>query len=120
MEAVHFVQDLATGVKLALVSAHTLDRRERGHDLLAAERVVARKRPGAASGACRTQPPAPGASALVAVDPGQLDLRMAGEGRDHFLGLEAVVARDRFSDGVGGHLRGSNGGTPPARLKGAG
>jgi hypothetical protein len=28
MEAVHFVEDLATGVELALVSPHPLDRRD--------------------------------------------------------------------------------------------
>jgi hypothetical protein len=47
MEAVHLVQDLAAGAELALVSADPLDLLEvglfeRGHGLVAAERVVAR------------------------------------------------------------------------------
>jgi hypothetical protein len=126
MEAVHFVKNLATGVELALVSPHPLDRRdiglvESGEDLVAAERVVA------GQWLILTQPAklvehadAILVGVLVALDLGELDLGTAGERSDCVLGLQAVLSGDWLLDGCGGHVMPPVVGTPPARRTGAG
>lgn len=91
MEAVDFVQDLATGMELALVPADSLEGREirpleRSDDLRAAERVVARKRLVLAQPAKLVEDAhAILVDALVALDLRELDLGTTGERRDHRL-----------------------------------
>src|SRR5690242_624158 len=102
MEAVHFVQDLAAGTELALISTYALECRkigpvERGQDLVAAERVVARERLVLAQPAKLVEHAHTILMAvLVEFDLRELDLGTAGERRDQFLRLEIVIAGNRL------------------------
>jgi hypothetical protein len=126
MQAGYFVKDETTAGELSLIPPYPLDRGEVGllercYDLLAPESVVAGKRFILAQPAQLVEDhPAVLVVPLVALDLRELDLGVIRKRCDHFLGLEAVVPRDRLIGGDGVHRSVSVRGRPAGTDEGAG